>query len=284
MEHLRRRRLQRTLAGLVAVVGSFVLIGAPVHQVHAAGTACATLQGDFGLGINANGNGASIDLIELKSGLRDALVGDSFVAGDTLQFTFSPSTVDDPKFELTLNGDVLMSGEDDGTLTYVFTSEVTVSTITAILSGNLSQTYMLTCASAPPPPDGDGDGVPDADDNCPAVADPAQTDSDADGVGDVCDDTPNGSSTPTVTTPPTATPTSSIGGAPEPTAPATTVAPATTIGGALAPVDTPTTAPSTPLTGQLPETGTDNGLLAVLSIGTIALGGALVMASRRGSA
>ncbi|HET8948612.1 MAG TPA: choice-of-anchor D domain-containing protein, partial [Candidatus Polarisedimenticolia bacterium] len=39
-------------------------------------------------------------------------------------------------------------------------------------------------------PDRDLDGVLDADDNCPAVANPAQTDSDADGPGDACDDCP----------------------------------------------------------------------------------------------
>jgi len=39
----------------------------------------------------------------------------------------------------------------------------------------------------PGPPDTDGDGVPDAADNCPAVANRAQTDGDGDGVGDACD-------------------------------------------------------------------------------------------------
>ncbi len=43
-----------------------------------------------------------------------------------------------------------------------------------------------------PSSDADGDGVPDATDNCPAVANPAQTDTDNDGVGDACDSTPNG--------------------------------------------------------------------------------------------
>jgi Tol biopolymer transport system component len=38
------------------------------------------------------------------------------------------------------------------------------------------------------PPDADGDGIPDADDNCPAVANADQQDSDGDGVGDACDD------------------------------------------------------------------------------------------------
>jgi hypothetical protein len=40
--------------------------------------------------------------------------------------------------------------------------------------------------------DTDGDGVDNATDNCPAVANPAQTDTDGDGTGDACDSTPNG--------------------------------------------------------------------------------------------
>ncbi|MGQ0618746.1 MAG: Calx-beta domain-containing protein [Panacagrimonas sp.] len=40
------------------------------------------------------------------------------------------------------------------------------------------------------PPDSDNDGIPDADDNCPAIANPDQTDGDGDGEGDACDTPP----------------------------------------------------------------------------------------------
>src|SRR5262249_12264002 len=36
-------------------------------------------------------------------------------------------------------------------------------------------------------PDSDGDGYPDAADDCPTVADPAQRDADGDGIGDACE-------------------------------------------------------------------------------------------------
>ena len=39
--------------------------------------------------------------------------------------------------------------------------------------------------------DTDGDGIPDAEDNCPAVPNPGQEDTDGDGVGDVCDSCPD---------------------------------------------------------------------------------------------
>ena len=39
----------------------------------------------------------------------------------------------------------------------------------------------------PPLPDQDGDGIPDAQDNCPDVANPDQYDTDLDGEGDACE-------------------------------------------------------------------------------------------------
>ena len=45
---------------------------------------------------------------------------------------------------------------------------------------------------ASPAPDGDGDGIPNATDNCPAVANTDQADADGNGIGDVCDTPPDG--------------------------------------------------------------------------------------------
>ncbi|MFL5344630.1 MAG: CCXG family PEP-CTERM protein [Hyalangium sp.] len=44
--------------------------------------------------------------------------------------------------------------------------------------------------SLTPPPDADGDGVPDVNDNCPAVANPDQANADGDALGDACDACP----------------------------------------------------------------------------------------------
>jgi hypothetical protein len=44
--------------------------------------------------------------------------------------------------------------------------------------------------------DGDGDGVPDRNDNCPAVSNPAQADFDGNLQGDACDDDDDGDSLP----------------------------------------------------------------------------------------
>ncbi|MCH4823744.1 thrombospondin type 3 repeat-containing protein [Gramella lutea] len=45
----------------------------------------------------------------------------------------------------------------------------------------------FNCDDSNIPVDSDGDGIPDADDNCPNVANPDQEDSDDNGVGDACE-------------------------------------------------------------------------------------------------
>jgi uncharacterized repeat protein (TIGR01451 family) len=52
--------------------------------------------------------------------------------------------------------------------------------------GTAPHVYLLRTALVPAP-DADGDGIPDAEDVCPGISDPAQSDADGDGVGDACD-------------------------------------------------------------------------------------------------
>jgi hypothetical protein len=61
-----------------------------------------------------------------------------------------------------------------------------------IPNGTFGYDNVVLAAGKAEPADSDHDGVPDANDNCPNVANPDQLDSDGDGLGNACDSTPNG--------------------------------------------------------------------------------------------
>ncbi len=55
---------------------------------------------------------------------------------------------------------------------------------------NPTVSRVVRLGTAPSPADVDQDGVPDPQDNCPAIANPDQVDADGDGIGDACDACP----------------------------------------------------------------------------------------------
>lgn len=100
--------------------------------------------------------------------------------GDTL--TYSWSFTDSSS----INTAVASGSEVSPTFTQAGTFTVKV-TVTDGYGGSLSYSEVLEVETTPPA-DSDGDGVPDANDNCPKVANADQADIDDDGIGDVCDE------------------------------------------------------------------------------------------------
>jgi hypothetical protein len=70
--------------------------------------------------------------------------------------------------------------------TYRWTASYSGDANNLAKSGACNDANESTTVTAPVP-DGDGDGVPDASDNCSAIANADQADSDRDGRGDLCD-------------------------------------------------------------------------------------------------
>ena len=121
-------------------------------------------------------------------------------------------------FEVTGNG--FLQRHADGRVAMVIDAEIngekallssgrwqraTPRTLMIVLSSGRSadKTYVLilsASASAIARTDPDGDGLPDTQDNCPAVANTDQHDSDRDGVGDACDKCPDTPARATITT------------------------------------------------------------------------------------
>lgn len=76
----------------------------------------------------------------------------------------------------------------------VGTNRVVITQVDDCAIGNQLERadVVLNGTVIPTDPDSDGDGVPDAEDNCPDVANTGQEDLDEDGEGDACDDDRDG--------------------------------------------------------------------------------------------
>jgi hypothetical protein len=69
-------------------------------------------------------------------------------------------------------------------------------TATATDPGNNTSEFSAAALGQASDPDDDGDGIPNEDDNCPALANADQADRDGDGIGDACDGDDDGDGTP----------------------------------------------------------------------------------------
>jgi hypothetical protein len=109
-----------------------------------------------------------------------------FFEGEVISFTASEPSVGEPtEFYIQVNAEVVSTSPFPGTASYTVPSDGVINTIGMIMDQG-DATLSLACTPAPTP-DQDADGVPDAQDNCPAVSNADQEDADGDGIGDACD-------------------------------------------------------------------------------------------------
>ncbi|MEP0546599.1 MAG: tandem-95 repeat protein, partial [Rhodothermales bacterium] len=95
--------------------------------------------------------------------------------------------LDGASMNLTLAVSPFTSGDSPVGFT-VMLSDPTVDGSGSVVGTDVAGNTCSVAVAIMGQPDGDGDGVPDADDNCPGVANPGQEDADGDGLGDACDD------------------------------------------------------------------------------------------------
>lgn len=120
------------------------------------------------------------------------------LSGATNEDSSSSSSDSDPSTDDTTTSEETTTTTTDGTTTTngTTTSETTTNETTTGIAGT-TMVFESTGAEATtggsestgdPEADQDGDGLPNAEDNCPAVENPDQSDIDIDGQGDWCDD------------------------------------------------------------------------------------------------
>jgi PKD domain/Thrombospondin type 3 repeat len=129
---------------------------------------------------------------DAKNGCNLIGAGSQLVLGiassNTSVATLNASSVSITACDPTLSSAIAVHAVGSGTanVTVTFTSVTTSSGATSAVDYNLAPASFAVNVTAPVT-DTDGDGIPDATDNCPAVANADQTDADGDGLGNACD-------------------------------------------------------------------------------------------------
>jgi uncharacterized delta-60 repeat protein/uncharacterized repeat protein (TIGR01451 family) len=185
---------------LKVVVGGATAI--PQDQFNRASFALARFNYDGTLD-SSFGNGGKV-ITDLYPGSRIVGLALGFdgtitAAGNgALQFTtatnsfavarYTADGVLDPSFGLGGKASASFPGAGDGVMGgMALQADGKVVAAGWVAFGNVDDFAVMRFDNAPITLDQDGDGVPDAQDNCPAVANADQADSDGDGVGDACD-------------------------------------------------------------------------------------------------